>query len=86
MIDFKNPNLKRALKIVGIIICVFIVNELFTLSCQLMTQPDTYLFYLGLLLNSIIGVITGYYLVHLALTVISGIVNHLKNSKDESGK
>jgi hypothetical protein len=49
-----------------------------------MTQPDTYLFYLGLFLNSIIGGITGYYVVNLLTAVLKSLAKILKNSKDGS--
>jgi hypothetical protein len=84
MIDFKNEKLKKPLKIIAIIFGAFVINELLTLGLYLMTQPDTYLFYLGLFLNSIIGGITGYYVVNLLTAVLKSLAKILKNSKDGS--
>lgn len=86
MIDFKNEKLKKSLKIIGIILGAFIINELLTLGFYLMTQPDTYLFYLGLFLNSIIGGITGYYVLNLLTIILKSVANILNNSKDGSTK
>ena len=70
MIDFKNSKLKIALKIICIILGAFIINELLTLGFHLMTQPDTYLFYLGMSLNAVIGGIAGYYLINLFIDIL----------------